>query len=191
MRQILFYYALFLAVDWSAACFAFVLERKERWRLLWWLFLQRFCYRQVMYLRNDQISLDCVSRARLLVGVSWKEKLPWKHSRDLYHLGFGLRPTGNLLPRQMLPSTKKAATSPPYRSTVILLFPFVSVSCTRKGTRQTNSTSVTGLNNLHFRTLIINSGARFIVERKAHCVRTGRPGVLLFQVKARFHLVNV
>jgi cellulose synthase/poly-beta-1,6-N-acetylglucosamine synthase-like glycosyltransferase/peptidoglycan/xylan/chitin deacetylase (PgdA/CDA1 family)/spore germination protein YaaH len=49
LRQVLFYYALFLAVDWSAACFAFVLERKENWRLLWWLFLQRFCYRQVMY----------------------------------------------------------------------------------------------------------------------------------------------
>jgi len=49
LRQVLFYYALFLAVDWSAAGFAFVLERKERWRLLWWLFLQRFCYRQVMY----------------------------------------------------------------------------------------------------------------------------------------------
>jgi len=49
LQQVLFYYALFLAVDWSSACFAFVLERKERWRLLWWLFLQRFCYRQVMY----------------------------------------------------------------------------------------------------------------------------------------------
>src|SRR5713226_4457479 len=49
LRQVLFYYALFLAVDWCAACFAFVLERKERWRLLWWLFLQRLCYRQVMY----------------------------------------------------------------------------------------------------------------------------------------------
>ena len=30
-------------------CFAFLLEKKEHWRLLWWLFLQRFCYRQVMY----------------------------------------------------------------------------------------------------------------------------------------------
>jgi cellulose synthase/poly-beta-1,6-N-acetylglucosamine synthase-like glycosyltransferase len=49
LRQVFFYYALFLAVDWSASCFAFVLERKERWSLLWWLFLQRFCYRQVMY----------------------------------------------------------------------------------------------------------------------------------------------
>jgi cellulose synthase/poly-beta-1,6-N-acetylglucosamine synthase-like glycosyltransferase/peptidoglycan/xylan/chitin deacetylase (PgdA/CDA1 family)/spore germination protein YaaH len=49
VRQVVFYYALFLAVDWTAASFAFLLERKERWRLLWWLFLQRFCYRQVMY----------------------------------------------------------------------------------------------------------------------------------------------
>jgi peptidoglycan-N-acetylglucosamine deacetylase len=49
LRQVLFYYALFLAIDWIAAGFAFLLEKKERWRLLWWLFLQRFCYRQVMY----------------------------------------------------------------------------------------------------------------------------------------------
>lgn len=49
LQQVLFYYALFLAIDWISACFAFVLEKKERWRLLWWLFLQRFCYRQVMY----------------------------------------------------------------------------------------------------------------------------------------------
>ena len=45
----LFYYALFLAVDWSAACFCVFARAQERWRLLWWLFLQRFCYRQVMY----------------------------------------------------------------------------------------------------------------------------------------------
>ena len=49
LQQVLFYYALFLAIDWLTACFAFLLERRERWRLLWWLFLQRFCYRQVMY----------------------------------------------------------------------------------------------------------------------------------------------
>lgn len=46
---IAFYYALFLAVDWLAAAFAFTLERREQWRLLWWLFLQRFGYRQIMY----------------------------------------------------------------------------------------------------------------------------------------------
>lgn len=49
LQQVLFYYALFLAIDWVTAGFAFLLEKKERWRLLWWLFLQRFCYRQVMY----------------------------------------------------------------------------------------------------------------------------------------------
>jgi peptidoglycan-N-acetylglucosamine deacetylase len=49
LKQVLFYYALFLAVDWLAAAFAFALEKGERWKLLWWLFLQRFCYRQVMY----------------------------------------------------------------------------------------------------------------------------------------------
>jgi hypothetical protein len=45
----MFYYALFLAVDWLAAAFAFILEKRERWSLLWWLLLQRFCYRQIMY----------------------------------------------------------------------------------------------------------------------------------------------
>jgi cellulose synthase/poly-beta-1,6-N-acetylglucosamine synthase-like glycosyltransferase/peptidoglycan/xylan/chitin deacetylase (PgdA/CDA1 family)/spore germination protein YaaH len=49
LQQVLFYYALFLAIDWVSASFAFLLEKKEHWRLLWWLFLQRFCYRQVMY----------------------------------------------------------------------------------------------------------------------------------------------
>ena len=49
LQQVLFYYALFLAIDWAPACFAFLLESRERWSLLWWLFLQRFCYRQVMY----------------------------------------------------------------------------------------------------------------------------------------------
>ncbi|HKR61374.1 MAG TPA: glycosyltransferase, partial [Pyrinomonadaceae bacterium] len=49
LKQVLFYYALFLLVDWLAAAFAFVLEKREQWSLLWWLFLQRFAYRQVMY----------------------------------------------------------------------------------------------------------------------------------------------
>jgi cellulose synthase/poly-beta-1,6-N-acetylglucosamine synthase-like glycosyltransferase/peptidoglycan/xylan/chitin deacetylase (PgdA/CDA1 family) len=49
LKQVLFYYALFLLVDWSAASFAFMLERREQWSLLWWLFIQRFGYRQVMY----------------------------------------------------------------------------------------------------------------------------------------------
>jgi len=43
------YYAVFMAVDLSAALIAFVLERREDRSLLWWLVLQRFGYRQVMY----------------------------------------------------------------------------------------------------------------------------------------------
>ncbi len=49
LKYALFYYALFLAVDFLAAAYAFLLEKREQWSLLWWLFLQRFCYRQVMY----------------------------------------------------------------------------------------------------------------------------------------------
>lgn len=67
LRQVLFYYALFLAVDWCAAGFAFALERKERWRLLWWLFLQRFCYRQVMY----YVMVKSVSTAIRGAVVGW------------------------------------------------------------------------------------------------------------------------
>jgi len=49
LKRTLFYYALFLAVEWLAASLAFLLEKREQWSLLWWLFLQRFFYRQVMY----------------------------------------------------------------------------------------------------------------------------------------------
>ena len=44
-----FYYALFMIVDLSAAVFAFMFEKGEDRRLLWWLALQRFGYRQLIY----------------------------------------------------------------------------------------------------------------------------------------------
>jgi len=40
---------VFVAVDLAAALLAFALERKEDARLLFWLPLQRFAYRQLMY----------------------------------------------------------------------------------------------------------------------------------------------
>jgi cellulose synthase/poly-beta-1,6-N-acetylglucosamine synthase-like glycosyltransferase/peptidoglycan/xylan/chitin deacetylase (PgdA/CDA1 family)/spore germination protein YaaH len=43
-----FFYALFFAVELGGAAIAFRLDR-ERLRLLWWLFWQRFVYRQLMY----------------------------------------------------------------------------------------------------------------------------------------------
>src|SRR5438128_1591736 len=45
----LFYYALFVAIEFTSALIAFLLERKENKRLLVWLFWQRFFYRQLMY----------------------------------------------------------------------------------------------------------------------------------------------
>ncbi len=48
--HMLFYYLLFIAVDYLAAVIAFSLEpTKEDWSQLIWLFPQRFFYRQLMY----------------------------------------------------------------------------------------------------------------------------------------------
>jgi cellulose synthase/poly-beta-1,6-N-acetylglucosamine synthase-like glycosyltransferase/peptidoglycan/xylan/chitin deacetylase (PgdA/CDA1 family)/spore germination protein YaaH len=49
LNEVIFYYALFLAVDWIGAFVAFLMEKREQKKLLWWLFIQRFGYRQVMY----------------------------------------------------------------------------------------------------------------------------------------------
>ncbi|GAC1491641.1 MAG: hypothetical protein NVS2B14_04060 [Chamaesiphon sp.] len=49
LQYLLFYYILFLAVDFLACLVAFMLERQEDWQLLVWLLLQRFLYRQLMY----------------------------------------------------------------------------------------------------------------------------------------------
>ena len=43
------YYVVFILVDLLAAMVGFVMEKGEDWRLLWWLPLQRFGYRQIMY----------------------------------------------------------------------------------------------------------------------------------------------
>jgi hypothetical protein len=46
---VLIYYAVFMGVDLAAALIGFLMEKREDWRLLWWLPLQRFGYRQIMY----------------------------------------------------------------------------------------------------------------------------------------------
>jgi cellulose synthase/poly-beta-1,6-N-acetylglucosamine synthase-like glycosyltransferase/peptidoglycan/xylan/chitin deacetylase (PgdA/CDA1 family)/spore germination protein YaaH len=47
--RMLVFYAAFMVVDLSASALAFAMEKKEKWSLLWWLVLQRFGYRQLMY----------------------------------------------------------------------------------------------------------------------------------------------
>jgi peptidoglycan-N-acetylglucosamine deacetylase len=49
LNEVFFYYALFLAVDWIGAFTAFLMEKSEQKKLLGWLLIQRFGYRQVMY----------------------------------------------------------------------------------------------------------------------------------------------
>ncbi|MBI2796835.1 MAG: glycosyltransferase [Gemmatimonadetes bacterium] len=49
LENVLFYYAIFLLVDWIAAVLAFVMEPGEDLSLTWLIPLQRFAYRQVMY----------------------------------------------------------------------------------------------------------------------------------------------
>jgi cellulose synthase/poly-beta-1,6-N-acetylglucosamine synthase-like glycosyltransferase/peptidoglycan/xylan/chitin deacetylase (PgdA/CDA1 family) len=50
LRSLLTFYAIFLLVDWVAAVVAFLMEPDEDRRLTWLVFLQRFVYRQLMYL---------------------------------------------------------------------------------------------------------------------------------------------
>jgi cellulose synthase/poly-beta-1,6-N-acetylglucosamine synthase-like glycosyltransferase/spore germination protein YaaH/peptidoglycan/xylan/chitin deacetylase (PgdA/CDA1 family) len=47
--RVLFYYSMFVALEFAAALIAFLLEKTENKRLLVWLFWQRFFYRQLMY----------------------------------------------------------------------------------------------------------------------------------------------
>jgi len=49
LYTVLMYYAIFTAVDLLSAVFGFSMERCEKWSLTWWLVLQRFGYRQIMY----------------------------------------------------------------------------------------------------------------------------------------------
>ena len=48
-QQILVFYLFFLFIDFLTGTIPFFLEHKEKWSLLFWLPLQRFYYRQLMY----------------------------------------------------------------------------------------------------------------------------------------------
>jgi cellulose synthase/poly-beta-1,6-N-acetylglucosamine synthase-like glycosyltransferase/peptidoglycan/xylan/chitin deacetylase (PgdA/CDA1 family) len=49
LEIVLAYYGVFILVDLLAGTIGFLMERGEDWKLLWWLPLQRFGYRQIMY----------------------------------------------------------------------------------------------------------------------------------------------
>ena len=49
LYNVMFYYAVFLLVDWLAAVSAFLMEPDEERSLTWLILIQRFAYRQIMY----------------------------------------------------------------------------------------------------------------------------------------------
>lgn len=49
LEQVVFFYSIFLAVDWLAAVIALLMEPEEDRSLSWLILIQRFAYRQVMY----------------------------------------------------------------------------------------------------------------------------------------------
>jgi peptidoglycan-N-acetylglucosamine deacetylase len=82
LKQVVFYYGLFLGVELLTAVFAFATEKREQWSLLWWLCLQRFCHRQVIYYVMIKSVLAALSGA--LVG--WR-KLERKASVGVREVG--------------------------------------------------------------------------------------------------------
>jgi len=80
LLRIAIFYAMFLAVDYLTCVLAFVLEWKEDWKLLFWLFWQRLLYRQVMY----YIAAKSVFAALRGRSVAWakverKATIPLEH----------------------------------------------------------------------------------------------------------------
>ena len=49
LEQVIFFYSIFLAIDWLAAVIALMMEPEEDRSLSWLILIQRFAYRQVMY----------------------------------------------------------------------------------------------------------------------------------------------
>jgi hypothetical protein len=69
LSQVVFYYALFVLVDFLSAWIGFLLEPKEDKTLLIWSVLQRFFYRQLMY----AVALRCVFSAIKGLEVGWNK----------------------------------------------------------------------------------------------------------------------
>jgi peptidoglycan-N-acetylglucosamine deacetylase len=60
LTNLVFFYVLFLCLDLFTALFGFLLESREDRTLLFWLFLQRYYYRQLMYYVAVQAVLSAV-----------------------------------------------------------------------------------------------------------------------------------
>ena len=58
LSHLLIFYLLFLAIDLVISIFSFVVEKKEDWKLLPYIVIQRFFYRQLLYIVAVRVSLS-------------------------------------------------------------------------------------------------------------------------------------
>ena len=79
-QQILFYYAIFVVVDFLTAFLAFLLESKENKKLLAWIIPQRFFYRQLIYF----VAIKTLISSLRGGSVGWN-KLERKGTVDTYN----------------------------------------------------------------------------------------------------------
>ena len=70
LLEVAMFYAIFMLVDLAASTLAFAVEKREKWSLLWWLVLQRFGYRQLMY----YVVIRSVSAALRGPSVDWGQQ---------------------------------------------------------------------------------------------------------------------
>jgi peptidoglycan-N-acetylglucosamine deacetylase len=61
VKQILIFYLYFTLIDFLVAIFAFLTEKNKKWRLIWLLPLQRFFYRQLLYIVSVRSVLTALS----------------------------------------------------------------------------------------------------------------------------------
>lgn len=60
LQQALMYYIAFMMFDYVSSGLSFVMEKKENKKLLFYLFLQRFIYRQLLYISAIKSSLTAI-----------------------------------------------------------------------------------------------------------------------------------
>ncbi len=74
MQRSLVFFIGFMLIDFLTCVVAFTLERHEDWSLLWPLLLQRFYYRQMMYVVLFRAVMGAVQESRS-AGAVWKPRL--------------------------------------------------------------------------------------------------------------------
>ncbi len=81
-QRVFVFYALFLIVDFLTSSIAFFLEKKEDWSLLFWIFPQRFFYRQLMYFVAIKVFIG-VLRGKLVDWGKFERKASVRLSQSI------------------------------------------------------------------------------------------------------------